>query len=70
MSLGVLTRGSIRHSLMDDDAKTRCEALWDRQWDAFLRELVGEASTRTNGKSPNGATINGGSSNETTANGL
>lgn len=70
MSLGVLTRGSIRHSLMDDDAKTRCEELWDRQWDAFLRKLVGEASTKTNGKSPNGATVNGGPSNGTAATGL
>lgn len=71
MSLGVLTRGSIRHSLMDDEAKTKCEALWDRQWDAFLRQLVGEepaAAPKTNGKHPNGATVNGGSSNGTTAN--
>lgn len=48
MSLGVLARGSIQHSLMADDEKARCFAAWDRQWDAFLRDLVGEGP-RTNG---------------------
>jgi hypothetical protein len=76
MSLGVLTRGSIRHSLMDDEAKVKCEALWDTQWEAFLHELVGQAPASAvngkavNGKSPNGATVNGGASNGTTANGV
>jgi hypothetical protein len=81
MSLGVLTRGSIRHSLMDDEAKVKCEALWDTQWEAFLHELVGHAPASAvngkavngkavNGKSPNGATVNGGASNGTTANGV
>jgi hypothetical protein len=86
MSLGVLTRGSICHSLMDDEAKVTCEALWDTQWEAFLHELVGQAPASAfngkavngkavngkavNGKSPNGATVNGGASNGKTANGV
>jgi adenosine deaminase CECR1 len=39
ISLGVLARLSIEHSMMEDDVKKKCLDVWERQWAQFVESI-------------------------------